>query len=87
MKLLFTKTVHDANNPGKAFFAGRAYELSEERAKQIMSAVPDASAVLDEATEATQDDEPKKKTKKMKKVQEEATPEEELGFIETPIEG
>lgn len=90
MKLLFTKTVNDANNPGKAFFAGRAYELSEERAKQIMSAVPDATVVLDETVEATQEtqsDEPKKKTKKMKKVQKEPTPEEELGFIETPIEG
>lgn len=90
MKLLFTKTVNDANNAGKAFFAGRTYELSEARAKQIMSAVPDAVKevkafkVVEEAVRTGE--EPKKKSKKEKKAQEEPTPEEDLGFIETSSE-
>ncbi len=92
MKLLFKRTVNDATCAGRAFFAGRTYELSEDRAKEIMKVLPDAVEAV-----GAPEPKPKKKTNKKKKEKViEKNPEAELiadelehevaEFIETPTE-
>ena len=63
MKVLFNRTVNDATCKGRAFFAGKVYELDKARVAMIEKKLDGAITILDE---------PKKKaTKKAKKAKKE----------------
>lgn len=85
MKVIFTKTVNDAQNAGKAFFAGRIYDLDDARVQQLLETVPDAVEVESEEVAIVPvqfSEEPKSKKKSKKRI----APEEEPELAETPAE-
>lgn len=82
VKLYFKRSINDAKIGGKVYMAGNTYEFAEDRAKEILKAVPDAvETVAEREPESKVEDvKPKAKSKPQKKAEpakvEEGNPEQ-----------
>ena len=64
MKVVFKRTINDARERGKAFFAGKEYDLPKERVRAILKAFPTAIETVEAERKPA-----KKKAKKVEAIE------------------